>query len=100
MRRPIRGIDGASAPAIFDQELRWRIGIERGDVIVDVAAERGADRFRLLQRQIVSLPDIVEIAKLHHHVMDAVLAGIDESQAMVARIDGEEIRIERLEAEI
>src|SRR5580693_3653149 len=96
MRRPIRRIDAAAAPAVFHQKLRRRIGIERRDVIVDVAAERGADHFRLPQRQIIGLPDIVEIADLEHHVMDAVLAGVDEGKAVVARIDMKEIGLERL----
>src|SRR5262249_49527883 len=41
--------------------------------------------------------DIIEIAQLNHHVMDAVLAGIDESKAVMARIDMEEIRLEGFE---
>jgi len=47
-------------------------------MIVDVASERGADHLGLPQRQIVALPDIVEIAKLDHQMMDPVLAGVDE----------------------
>ena len=94
VRRPVAGVDGAAAPAIFDQELRRRIGIERRDVIVDVTPECGADHVGLLQRQIVGLPDIVEIKQLHHQVMDAVLARIDEGEAVMARIDMEEISLE------
>src|SRR5205823_13622702 len=43
VRRPVAGVDGAAAPAIFDQELRRRIGIERRYVIVDVTPGCGTD---------------------------------------------------------
>src|SRR5579884_4234534 len=56
-----------------------------------MAAESGADHFRLGERQIIGLPDVVEIAGLEHHVMDAVLAGLDEGETVMARIDVEEI---------
>ena len=51
----------------------------------------------LLQREVVALADVVEIAGLHHQMMDAGLAGLDEGDAVVARIDVEEIGRERLE---
>jgi hypothetical protein len=47
-------------------------------------------------RDVVALADVVEIAGLDHQVMDADLAGLDEGDAVVARIDVEEIRRERL----
>src|SRR5690348_6785321 len=95
MRAPALGLDAAAAPAVFEQKLRRRPGIERRDLIVGMTAERGADRLRLAQRQIVGLPDVVEIAEFDHEVMDAVPAGIDEGKAVVARIDVKEIRLER-----
>src|SRR5215210_3076681 len=91
MRRPIVRIDAAPAPAVFEQEFRRRPGIERGHVIVDMAAERGADHFRLALREIVSLSDIVEITQLHHQVMDAGLAGVEKRQTVMACIEVEEI---------
>ena len=60
-----------------------------------MAAERGADHLRLAQRQIVGLPDIVEITQLDHQMMDAVLAGLDEGEAVVARVEVKEIGLER-----
>ena len=60
-----------------------------------MAAERRADRLRLAQREVIGLPDIVEKAEFDHQVMDAVPAGIDEGEAVVARIDVEEIGLER-----
>ena len=65
-------------------------------LVVVVPAERGGDHLRLLQREVVALADVVEIAGLDHQVMDAGLAGFDEGDAVVARIDVEEIRRERL----
>src|SRR5579859_421690 len=97
VRRPISRIDGAAALAVFDQKPRRRPRIERRDVIVDVAAERGADHLRLAQGEIIALADVVQVAQLDHQMMDAVLAGIDEGKAVVARIDVEEIRLERFE---
>ena len=95
VRGPALRVDAAATPAVFDQKFRRRPRVERGDLIVSVTAERRADRPRLAQRQVVGLPDIVEIAELDHEVMDAVLAGSDEGKAVVARIDMKEIGIER-----
>ena len=66
-------------------------------MIVDVTAERGADRFRPPQREIVGLADVVEVIDFEHQVMNAVCAGIDEGERVVARIDVEEIGLERLQ---
>src|SRR5207302_4922086 len=95
VRGPALRVDAAATPAVFDEEFRWRPRIERGHLIVGVTAERGADRLRLAQRQVVGLPDIVQIAELDHEVMDAVFAGSDEGEAVVARIDMKEIGLER-----
>src|SRR5260370_35730154 len=70
-------------------------GVERGDVIAGMAAERDADALRLAEREIVALAHIVEAVELHHHVMDHVDAALDEGDAVMARIDGEEIAGER-----
>src|ERR1700691_4625852 len=60
-----------------------------------MAAERGADHFRLAQREIVGLTNVVQITQLEHQMMNAVLAALDKSDAVVARIDVKEIRLER-----
>ena len=36
---------------------------------------------------VVGLSDIVEREQLHHQVMHAVLAGLDQGQAMAPRVD-------------
>jgi len=46
--------------------------------------------------RVVGLADVVEEAGLDHQMMDAVLAGVDEGKAVVARIGVEEIGAERL----
>ena len=38
-----------------------------------------------IQCEIVPLADVVEAKELHHEVMHRVLAGLDESEAMMAR---------------
>ena len=48
------------------------------------------------ERQIVALADIVEAEQLHHDVMHGVLAGLDEGEAVVARIEVQEPRDERM----
>ena len=66
--------------------------VERGDEIAGVAAERGGDTALLRIRDVVSLTDVVEAEQLHHDVMNRVLAGLDEGEAVVARIDVQEVR--------
>src|SRR5262249_41229665 len=70
-------------------------GVERGDVVAGMAPERDADALGLAEREIVALADVVEAAKLDHHVMDHVDAALDEGDAVVARIDVKEIGRER-----
>ena len=48
------------------------------------------------EREIVALADIVEAEQLHHDVMHGVLAGLDEGEAVVARIEVQEARDERM----
>src|SRR6185369_1978669 len=43
LRRPVLGVDGAAAPAIFEHELRRRPRIERMHLVVVVPPERGGD---------------------------------------------------------
>src|SRR6516162_890918 len=88
-------VDQLAAPAVLDQKARRVPGVERGDVIAGMAAERDADALGLAEREIVALAHIVEAVELHHHVMDHVDAALDESDAVMARIDVEEIGRER-----
>lgn len=87
-------IDAAAAPAVLDHEARRRDRIERRHLVVGVPAERRADAVRIALRQVVCLADVIEVAKLDHQMMHAVGAGIDESQAVVAGIEMEEISFE------
>src|SRR5262249_16591562 len=84
-------VDELAAPAVFDQKARRVPGIERGDVIAGMATERDADALGVAEREIVALSHIVETVELHHHVMDHVDAALDEGDAVMARIDVEEI---------
>ena len=59
-------------------------------------AERRANAAFFAERQIVALADIVEAEHLHHNVVHRVLAGLDEGQAVMARIEMEEARDERM----
>src|SRR5437763_13653082 len=62
-----------------------------------MAPEGRADTLGVGERDIVGLPHIIEAEQLDHHVVDAVLTGLEEGEAVVARIDVEEKRLERLE---
>ena len=73
---PVLGVDRTAAPAVLEHELRRRPRIERHDVVVDVAAERGCDHLGIALGEVVALADVVEEAGLHHQVMDAGLAQI------------------------
>ena len=95
-RLPCRGIDLAAAPAAFDHEGRRRLGVERGHEIVGVPAERDADAIFLRQCDVVALADIVERKQLHHQMMHAVPAGLDQREAVMPRVDMEEVGAKRL----
>src|SRR5262252_6921640 len=94
-RPPPLDVDDSSAPAVLHHESRRRIRIERGDLVVDVPAQRDADAAFLAQRQIVALPDVVEAEELHHQMMGGAAAGLDEGDRVVARIGVEEVGVER-----
>ena len=61
-----------------------------------MAAERDGDAALLAEREIVALADIVEAKQLHHEVMHGVLAGLDEGEAVMARIEMQEAGDERM----
>src|SRR5262249_23222566 len=69
-------VDRLAAPAVLHQKARRVPGIERGDVIAGMAAERDADALGVAEREIVALAHIVEAVELHHHVMDHVDAAL------------------------
>src|ERR1041385_7988524 len=95
--RPVAGLDQSSAPAIFDHEARRRPRKEGCYVIVRVATESRADALRIGQCDVVGLPDIIKAEELDHHVVHAVLAGLDKGEAVMAWVDMAEIGAERLE---
>src|SRR5262249_49506659 len=94
-RPPGAVVDQLAAPAALHQKARPGPGVERGDVIAGMAAQRDADALGLTEREIVALAHIVEAVELHHHVMDHVDAALDKGDAVMARIDVEEIAGER-----
>jgi len=51
----------------------------------------------LARGEIIGLADVVEHVELDHEMMDAVLSGLQHREAVMARIDVEEIDLERLE---
>src|SRR5258705_6224672 len=61
-----------------------------------MTAERDADALLLAQSDIVGLADIVERKQLHHQMMHAVTAGLDQSEAVMPRVDVKEIGAKRL----
>src|SRR5215475_7554245 len=75
---PVLGIYHAPAPAIFDHEARWAVGIKRGHLVVDVPAERDADASLDAERKVVALADIVEIVELDHQMMHGIAPSLDE----------------------
>src|SRR5437763_474422 len=85
----------ARAPAVLDHEARRREGVERGDEIRAVTA-KARRHLVVAERDVVALPHVVEREHLHHDVMDSGLAGLDEGEAVVARIDVQEARLERM----
>src|SRR5260370_6964991 len=61
-----------------------------------MTAERDADALLLAQSDIVGLADIVERKQLHHQMMHAVAAGLDQSEAVMPRVDVKEVGAKRL----
>src|SRR5262249_13382762 len=72
LRLPGVGIDHAAAPAILDHESRRAVRVERGHLVVDVAAHSDADP--ALNAKVVALADVVEAVKLDHDMMRGVAA--------------------------
>src|SRR5258708_4129357 len=61
-----------------------------------MTAERDADALLLAQSDIVGLADIVERKQLHHQMMHAVAAGLDQREAVMPRVDVKEVGAKRL----
>src|SRR5208282_1415248 len=85
-------IDRARAPAVLDHEGGRRPSVERGDEIAGMPSQRDRDAALFTERKIVTLADIVEAENLHHDVMDRVPAGLDESEAVMARVEVQKAR--------
>ena len=62
-----------------------------------MATERYAYEPFLLKSEIEALSHVIERPVLHHDVMIAALARRDESERMMALVDVEEARFERIE---
>src|ERR1700691_1372586 len=60
-----------------------------------MTAERDADTFGLAQGDIIGLADIVERKQLHHQMMHAVAAGLDQSEAVMPCVDVKEAGAKR-----
>src|SRR5215203_7453011 len=85
------GVDRARAPAVFHHEARRRPRIERGDEIAGMAAERRRHAAFRAERDVVALAYVVETEHFHHDVMNRALASMDKGEAVMARIDVQEI---------
>src|SRR5689334_12641159 len=94
-RLPSVGIDRSAAPAIFDQEARWRARVERSHEVVGVPTQRHTHASFFLLREVVGLPDIIERSQLDHQVMEAVGAGLDRSEAVMTAVQVEKESFER-----
>src|SRR5215469_16797394 len=92
---PVLNVDCTRAPAVFDHESGWRPAIKRCDEVAGVPAERDRNAIFLGKGKVVALTDIVKAEQLHHDVMDRVLAALNESETVMARIDVEKSRHER-----
>src|SRR6266568_1312051 len=93
------GVDRARAPAVFDHESGRRPGVERGDEIAGMAAERRRHA-ALAERDVVALAEVIEAEHLHHDVMDRARASADERDTVMARVGVQEIGLERMGIEI
>ena len=65
-----------------------------------MAAERHRQASFLAEREIEPLPDIVKGIEFDHHVMDRRLAGLDEGETVMARVNVQEARRIGLRVEI
>src|SRR5580704_6565459 len=92
---PCLKVDLAGTPAIFDHESRRIPGVERGDEVPAMPAERDGEAAVLGAGEIIALTDVVETEQLHHHVMDRVLARRRKGDAVMTRVDMEEVNLVR-----
>ena len=60
-----------------------------------MAPEGGRDPVRLAEREIVALAHVVQAAQFQHQVMHAVASRLQQGERVVARIDMEEVGLER-----
>src|SRR6266853_4230697 len=97
---PVLRVDRPAAPAVFDEESRRRIRVERRHEVVRVPSKSRRDAALFSLREIVRLPDIVEHVELHHQVVNRVLAGLHHREAVMARIQVKEVRLERTHREV
>src|ERR1700728_1720494 len=71
-RLPSCDIDLAPTPAILDEEVRWRLQVERRHVVVVMSAERHLYPVALRPREVVALADIVKRIEFQQEVMHAL----------------------------
>src|SRR5262249_21740291 len=62
----------------------------RRDEVTGMPSERYRNPACVGEREIVTLTDVIEAEELHHDVMDRVRSGLNEGEAMMARIDVQE----------
>src|ERR1700758_268620 len=93
MRFPARRVYDAAAPAVLDEKPRRRLRIEGGHPVVGVPPERVRHAPVLELREIIPLADIIQAAHLHHEMMQALLPGADDGEAVVPAIDVEEVKL-------
>ncbi len=66
-------------------------------MIVDVTAECLFDDLRRHLCDVITLAHVVEEIHLDHHVVDAELAGLQDADRVVARVEMEEVDLDRLQ---
>src|SRR5262249_48604170 len=90
-RLPDAVVNQLAAPAVLDQKPRRIPGVEGSHVIAGVTTERNPYALGIAKGKIVALAHIIEAVELDHHVVDHVDAALNKGDAVMARIDMEEI---------
>src|SRR5262249_16352966 len=90
-RLPDAVVNQLAAPAVLDQKPRRIPGVEGSHVIAGVTTECDRDALGIAKGKIVALAHIIEAVELDHHVVDHVDAALNKGDAVMARIDMEEI---------
>ena len=103
MRLPAVDVYDPPSPATFDEKARGRVCIEGGHIVIGMPAKRISYTVIFELREVIALPDIVEILVFDHEVMKPAPARADHCKAVMAAIHMEEIhriRVQRIVADM